>query len=64
METIFSIMMMVTIGAFLVSVITALVGLFTKDIKQKNQLFAVSAKSTLILALAFVVGFGACLASI
>ncbi|MBS9780092.1 MAG: hypothetical protein KGV51_05630 [Moraxellaceae bacterium] len=57
-------MMWVTIGAILVSIVTALIGLLTQDIEQKNKLFAISAKSILVCALAFVVGFGACLGSI
>ncbi len=64
MDTIFILMMWVTGGAILVSIVTALIGLFSKNIEQKNSLFAISAKSTLVFALAFVIGFGACLGSL
>ncbi len=61
MDALFVLMMWVTGGAIFVSIITALIGVLSKDIEQKNSLFAISAKSTLVCALAFVVGFGACL---
>ncbi len=62
MDTIFILMMWITGGAILVSIITALIGLFTKNTEQKNKFFALSSKSILICFLAFIVGFGACLA--
>ncbi len=60
MEAIFIIMLLITSVALLVAILTALIGLFSKDVESRKKLFAFSAKSTLVFALAFVIGFGAC----
>ncbi len=60
----FIFMMIVTAGALLVAVLTAFIGFFSYNEDTQNRLYAISAKSIIIFALAFVVGFGACLGSI
>ncbi len=63
MEAIAIIMLLITSVALLVAIISALIGLFSKDVESSKFFFAFSAKSTLVFALAFVIGFGVCLGS-
>ncbi len=57
MEFIFMTISWIAIGAVLVAILTALVGIFVKNDDTKNRLYAISAKSILIFALVVVVSF-------